>query len=85
MAGLYTTKQSFFHMAPDARAAFIRSYRIRRASDMEKPATYGVTAKKKATIAEQFMQLGLSPEEIKTAKALGLNPKVILELRSQNA
>jgi len=63
---------------------FIAAYRTKRNKDMEmyQPAKRRASSVTRGTSKPTFEKLGLSEEEAKIAKALGLTPQQVLKMRS---
>jgi len=70
---------NFGTSSPEAQAAYMSTYRLRRAEDMEKPSTY---PKKKASASGGRSNLDLSDSEKLLMKKLGLKQKDMLLLRA---
>lgn len=68
--------ENFGKASPEQQAAFMSAYRLRRAEDMSKPASY--KKRKSAHVAKPE----LTDEEKLLAKLLGLRQKDILALRT---
>lgn len=67
---------NFGDALPEEQLAFISSYRLRRAQDLEK----SVPSKKKTTTSTKI-KLELTPEEKMIMKMLGLKQKDVIALR----
>jgi len=70
---------NFGTSSPEAQAAYMSVYRLRRAEDMEKPSTY---PKKKASSPGDRSLIDLSYEEKALMKKLGLKQKDMILLRA---
>jgi len=80
LEGLYS---NFGEMSPEDQLAYIASYRLRRAEDMEKPPTY---VRKKATKSTaKRSKIDFSDEEKFLMKSLGLKAKDLILLRESTA
>lgn len=82
---LESLRPDFNSLSHDDKVVFLRAYRKRRLEDMAKPPTYGTKARKENNASVRLQNMGLTPEEIELAKALGLKPKDILKLKEQTS
>ena len=81
MPTLETLRDNFDTLVPEDKVTFLRKYRKRRYEYLAKPPTYGYKAASERNSNIRLQNLGLTPEEVQLAKALGLKPKDILRLR----
>jgi len=70
---------NFGTSSPEAQAAYMSAYRLRRAEDIAKPSTY---PKKKASTSGSRSKIDLSESEKLLMKRLGLRQKDMLLLKA---
>ena len=78
---LESLKDNFDELVPEDKVVFLRKYRKVRYADLAKKPTYGYAAAAERNANIRLQNLGLTPDEIKLAKTLGLKPADILRLR----